>query len=98
MPDDFKELVNGEGNLVSSNHEIESEIVKFYKNLYQDGNVPVEDNESFFDLINPISGEADDDIYKQIMVDELRKTLHSCKDSSPGPDGILYSILGFAMA
>ena len=94
MPDDFKELVTSDGDIVSDNQSIENEIVKFYKNLYEDGNVLIEDDETFFDLINPISGEAEDEISKPITVDELRKTLHSCTDSSPGPDGIPYSIIG----
>ena len=64
--------------------------------MYEEGEMLVQTDidTTFFDLITPISGEEADKVSKPISVDELRKTLHLCKDSSPGPDGIPNSIIG----
>ena len=71
---------------MSDNEDIECEIVNFYKKLYEEGEMLVQNDidTTFFDLITPISCEEADEVSKPISVDELRKTLHLCKDSSPG--------------
>ena len=95
MPDDFKTLIGEEGELLNDPEEIESAIVTFYKKLYEGQNeVEITEDDNFLDEIISISDEEGDEIVTPVTPDELRKTLHTCKDSSPGPDGIPYSILG----
>ena len=95
-PDDFKSIV-GEHGTVTDPEAIELEIVKFYKNLYEsydkDALHVLEDNDEFFNELQSISGDAEQKIVDPIELRDLTATLRSCRDSSPGPDGIPYSIL-----
>ena len=47
---------------------------------------------SFFDYSPKQSCRSKEDVEKDITLEELKETLKGCKDSSPGPDGITYSI------
>ena len=94
MPDDFKTLISNDGLVLTNEPEIEGEIRGFYKNLYENCNVTSDNNDNFFDEITPIAGESETRMVKPITVEELRRTLHTCKDSTPGPDGIPYTYLG----
>ena len=93
-PDDFKTILKDDGTEVKEPDDIKNEIVEFYKQLYEKNDTIVANDNDFFANILPISDEEDDEISKPITEDELRKTLQECKDSSPGPDGIPYSIIG----
>ena len=96
-PDKFGELINSQGEKLSKTDEVEAEIVNFYKNLYENydkSHLTAENVDEFFANVNPISDVEADNVVKPITVDELTKTLHSCRDSAPGPDGIPYSYLG----
>ena len=96
MPDKFKELENANGELIKGETEIEAEIVSFYKNLYESydkSKINVTEDQSFLNEINPITGDREDQIVKPIDIDELGRTLKTCRDSAPGPDGICYSII-----
>ena len=92
-PDSFKEIRGSDGELTNDPGMIESEIVSFYKKLYEDYDCVIEDDPTFFDKLTPVSEDAENSIVKDITVDELWKTLGTCTDSAPGPDGIPYSIL-----
>ena len=94
MPDNFKSIKGGNGDLITDPQKVEEEIVKFYRTLYETQHVVLEDDDSFFNDIQSIPGQSSSDIIRPITVEELRATLHSCVDSAPGPDGISYSILG----
>ena len=97
MPDSIKELENSEGRTLNTAVEIEAEIVKYYKNLYEDYDkteLRFDNNDGFFDNISEITAESRDKVVKPITKDELRTTLRSCKNSAPGPDGIPYSVWG----
>ncbi len=61
---------------------------KLYKKITTDSNV---DN-TFFDNCPKLSKESREDLDRNITLEVLRITLFSCKDLSPGPDGISYSI------
>ena len=97
MPDDFVIIEKADGEKVTEPEKIEEEIVNFYKNLYEETKPVWSDRneiDSFFRHINPISVPDQDEITKPLVENDLRKTLHGCHDSAPGPDGIPYSILG----
>ena len=94
-PDNFVSVENDEGNLLTDEINIENEITNFYKKLYENydkSELRVADD-SFFNEINVVSGEADQEAAESLGLAELGKVLDTCKDSSPGPDGISYSIL-----
>ena len=94
-PDNFVCVENDEGNLLTDEINIENEITNFYKKLYENydkSELRVADD-SFFKEINVVSGEADHEAAEPLGLAELGKVLDTCKDSSPGPDGIPYSIL-----
>ena len=93
-PTNFEELVGEGGVKVVSEGEIEEEVVNFYRNLYE--NYPRQtnlDDNHFFDEIPGVSVETDQLISEPLTVEELGAVLDTCKESSPGPDGIPYSIL-----
>ena len=93
LPDRF-ELIQGEDNVVISDPaRIEEAIVKFYKTLYEEHGLAANDDQDFFNHIESISGEDNDFIAREMTTGELLETLQTCADSSPGPDGIPYSIL-----
>ena len=63
--------------------------------MYEDFELVEESNDDeFFNNISPVSAEVDREIASPLTTEELRQTLHTCTDSTPGPDGIPYSIIG----
>jgi len=100
-PDKFKELRDGEGNLLTGETEIEKEIVSFYKRLYENydksnlTNAPDQALlDDFFQNVDKISNNDEAELVEPITIQDLTKTLRTCADSAPGPDGIPYSVLG----
>ena len=95
MPDDFKKITREDGRETTDQDEIENEVVAFYRKLYEDPDEnEIEEDDDFLRGINPISGQEAAEVVTPITQEELRNTLHTCEDSSPGPDGIPYSIIG----
>ena len=94
-PDSFQGLTDSFGKELTSQDEIEKEIVNFYKLLYEDydksklKNVDIDDN--FFNLIDAVTDDEDERVSSRISLEELEQTLLTCSDSAPGPDGIPYS-------
>ena len=94
-PDDFESVTREDGSVIREPGQVANEICGYYKNLYENFESVIEQEDAnFFANISPISDDEEDELVKPITIEELRTTLHSCKDSSPGPDGIPYSILG----
>jgi hypothetical protein len=95
MPDSITILKNDQGLEIKDPKEIEQEIVSFYKRLYESfEDITVNNDQAFFDQIDPISDDHDVELARPLTEEELRTTLHEVKDSAPGPDGIPYSIIG----
>ena len=69
------------------------EILKFYTKLYEkDINVNV-DNDQYLSAVDcKLTTEQNKILDSPITLDELYSTLLTCKDSSPGLDGIPYSL------
>ena len=99
-PDKFVRVENSEGELIVEKGKVEEEIVKFYKDLYEDFDTTkiTQDDNEFFQEIEQISGQEDLELASDVTEEELRKTLLECVDSAPGPDGIPYSIIGLLWA
>ena len=95
-PDKFVKIENSEGELIIDEKRVEEEIVKFYKNLYEDFDTTTiaQDDNDFFQELDQLSMNEDRELSRDITIEELRGTLLTCSDSAPGPDGIPYSIIG----
>ena len=93
-PDRFKELTGENGDILKDEKAIEEEIVTYYKNLYEnyDKSNLIDDDDNFFDELTNISVTDRGDATKPVTDEELWKTLQTCQDSAPGPDGITYGI------
>ena len=95
-PDKFQNLEGQDGTPKNEPEEIEKEIVTFYRSLYENYDKTIlqeESDDDFFSNIEPVPAEEADEVTRPIEIDELWKTLQSCNDSAPGPDGIPYSFL-----
>ena len=94
-PDEFSELKSSEGNVLTSENDIEQEIVNFYKSLYENYRTDnlQDDDATFYDRLEKLNANEEESVVQSISNNELEATLRSCKDSAPGPDGIPYSFL-----
>ena len=96
-PNDFITVENDLGEDLLDPTLIEQEIVKFYKNFYE--NIPNADvltNDSdvnFFDSIAGTDSGTENRVTAPLTETEMLATLRNCSDSAPGPDGIPYSFI-----
>ncbi len=67
-------------------------ITEFYQNLYAPGKIEEYENDEFYSNCPKLTNDQAKTIDDELTIDELYKALKTCKDSSPGPDGIPYSI------
>ena len=69
-------------------------IRNFYENLYDKivsrGNH--EEEENFYKNCPKLSVKQKEEVDKPLTLDEISRALKSCKESSPGPDGITYGV------
>jgi len=96
QPDDFKKIEVDGGGVLCSELEIQEEIVRFYKNLYENydrSNLNTFQDESYFQNLDAVTPEQAETIVREIEQEELLETLGTCKDSAPGPDGIPYTYI-----
>ena len=95
-PDRFNKMENSNGEVVTDEDEVQAEIVKFYKGLYENFDTALinQDDDDFFQGVEGIGDGDDQELGQDITEEELRQTLLTCSDSAPGPDGIPYSIIG----
>ena len=84
-----KGFFDSNGKLLNSNDEITGHAMEFYSKLYSEQPASVSDN--FFKHCTNLDQTNYDYIGTKISIQELRNTLKSCKDSTPGLDGIPYS-------
>ena len=85
-----------DGSMTIDQDQINSQVEKFYKNLYEKGDTK-KVNESMIDDflagLPIVESEGIECVNKPMTVGELLTTLKSCSDSAPGPDGIPYSLI-----
>jgi exonuclease III len=86
-------------NEISNNGEIHHKqegimkcIKDFYEGLYKDRGTLRKEDKEFFKLCPKLTQEGREDLDRVIRADELGRTLRTCKESAPGPDGITYNI------
>ena len=76
--------------------EIDRMVEEFYKKLYEKGNSKEDNLENLIPFLSNLEKPNMtniDNIDKPLTLTDLHNTLNSCKDSSPGPDGIPYSLI-----
>ena len=93
-----KMVVLQEGdNKIDNPDKIDQMVEEFYKKLYEKGDS--KENQSrdtvnnFLRNINKLEDDTVKNLDLPLTSNELLETLKSCSDSSPGPDGIPYSII-----
>ena len=77
-------------------NEIDKLVEEFYKTLYEKGDSKKGNACSlpnFLKNLKKAYPENVNDINTPLTITDLKKTLDSCTDSAPGPDGIPYSII-----
>jgi len=85
-------LIEGETEINSKEGIMEC-ITKFYRKLYDSGEVVDEQVDgSFFDNCPKLDVKNRDLLEREITLEELKESLKGCKETSPGPDGITYKI------
>jgi exonuclease III len=74
--------------------EVISGIREFYESLYaaKSREKMNSHNDKFYENCPKLSKEQSIDLDNEITMTDLTKSLNSCKDSSPGPDGIPYLV------
>ena len=83
------DYLNSESGPIHNINDIVSISKNFYKDLYAARNPQLE--EDFYKHCPKLSDGAKEHLGQDITIDDLRKALKSCKDSTPGLDGIPYS-------
>ncbi len=75
---------------------IEEGVKKFYSNLYEKVNSfvnsDISENDDFYKHCPKLNSDQREYVDAPLTVEEITKALQSCKESSPGPDGIPYSV------
>ena len=81
---------------IDQSDEIDKMVEDFYKKLYEKGDSKLDNKKdltAFLQYLEKPGSSNIEDINNALTIQDLRNTLNSCKDSSPGPDGIPYSII-----
>jgi hypothetical protein len=88
---EVKEL-DDDGTTLTDQAEIETKVVNYYRELY---NQRYEDpeNDEYYDILPTVTQEKREELMRPITLRELKETLKTMTDSAPGPDGISYSFI-----
>jgi hypothetical protein len=85
--------ITNDGITKSGQNEVSKCIFDFYKELYSAKPTENDENDAEFYANCPKISEADSKYMEdKLTITDLQKALLTCKDSSPGPDGIPYII------
>ena len=93
IDDEVRCIISSAGEALTDQTEIENEIRKFYKDLYESVPADIDLNADLFRNIQPLDQDAAAPMGMSVTLEELEATLKTCADSAPGPDGIPYSFL-----
>ena len=91
--DEINIIIRENGEEVTDSKLVQEEIKTFYKNLYESVPDQLIINDDIFRNITPKEERDARALTERLTLEELEQTLATCKDSSPGPDGIPYSFL-----
>ena len=93
--DEVTSILDDNGAEICEEPLIEAKIKTFYKDLYETvpDNIVVDNDANLFRNVPQVSPEESARMSEDLTLDELTRTLKTCADSAPGPDGIPYSFL-----
>ena len=83
-----KGFIDAGGNLILNNADIVNHAKDFYSNLYS--GKPVTADQQFYAHCPSLDGDEHDQVGAPVTIMELKAALKTCKDSTPGLDGIPY--------
>jgi hypothetical protein len=72
--------------------QVSKGITEFYRELYSSQPTEQNNEDNFYENCPKLSEEQVKFLDKDLSLKELQEALSSCKDSSPGPDGIPYMV------
>jgi hypothetical protein len=80
-----------EGNEYVGQNDVSKGITNFYRSLYKKETSSKTD-EKFYENCPKLAPSQASDLEKEMTLVELREALNTCKETSPGPDGIPYMV------
>jgi hypothetical protein len=84
--------INNSSTKYIGQEEVSKGITEFYRNLYAPGKIEVFENDEFYKNCPKLTDDQAKSVDDELTINDLYKALKTCKDSSPGPDGIPYLI------
>lgn len=90
---EIKTILNNNGEEINEEKEIEDEIRGFYRDLYEVVPEQLNNDDDIFRHVQQLLPEDARIMEECLRLEDLEKTLKTCSDSAPGPDGIPYSYL-----
>jgi hypothetical protein len=84
-------IKNGEEEFVGQN-QVSKGITDFYRELYSAKPTEQKNEDNFYEYCPKLSEKQAKFLDNDLTLKELQEALSSCKDSSPGPDGIPYMV------
>jgi hypothetical protein len=89
------EIENESGQKITDSGEIQKYITEFYKNLYCKEEIDLDEiddhiKDNFFKDVPKLSENDSEYVESPLTLEELTAALNTCKNTTPGPDGIPY--------
>ena len=86
--------ISNQGKVYNGQEEVTIGITNFYKELYnsKDRIIADNDNDDYYKHCPKLNNDQAQIMDQELTLENLSEALKSCKDSSPGPDGIPYKI------
>ena len=93
LNNDVRVIIKDNGEEITNEGEIETEVRNFYKSLYETVPDNLDVTDEIFRNVEPVPARDARHMEQMISLEDLEATLKTCSDSAPGPDGIPYSFL-----
>ena len=93
---ELRSLMKDNNELTNDPLEIDKMVEEFYRKLYEKGDSKAGKERGLMNFLNKLEKPDPlciENINTPLNLLDLKSTLDSCSDSSPGPDGIPYSII-----
>jgi hypothetical protein len=84
--------ISNNGKVYNGQEEVAKGITNFYKDLYERKSRVVLDEDDYYKHCPKLSNDQAQIMDQELTLDNLSEAIKSCKDSSPGPDGIPYIV------
>ncbi len=84
--------IKNSGRKYIGQNEVAKGITEFYEDLYRDKNRKYDHNDDFYSNCPKLNTEQAQFLEKDLTLENITEAVRTCKDSSPGPDGIPYIV------